>query len=73
LTIFTAGLAEVNTGVITVIWNLSPLFMAIGDYFILDQRLTRMQIYGMILMIICTVLIGVSGINNTPTKKVSLI
>jgi drug/metabolite transporter (DMT)-like permease len=73
LTIFTAGLAEINAGVITVIWNLTPLFLAICDYFFLDQRLTGMQIYGMFLMMTCTILIGVSGINNTPTNEISQI
>jgi len=32
-----SGLANINTGVITVIWSVTPIYVAFADYFMLGQ------------------------------------
>ena len=52
-----ADLAQVNVGVITVIWCVHPLFIAIADYFIFGTKLKYFHIIGMTLIVTGTILI----------------
>ena len=39
LTIYFATAADINVGVITTIWSVDPVFLAIVDYFMFGQKL----------------------------------
>ena len=39
LTLWFSNLAQVNVGVICIIWSLTPLLVAIADYLIFKQKL----------------------------------
>lgn len=59
-----ARLAMINTGVVSVIWAISPFFSALLDFFINRQSLLVSQFIGMVFMLICAVLVGVKTIVN---------
>ena len=39
LTMWFANLAQINVGLITVIWSINPLYMAAADYFLFKTKL----------------------------------
>ena len=55
-----AGLARINVGVITTIWAVNPLFMAIIDSIIFKQKLLYYHYIGMFSIVACTLIISVS-------------
>lgn len=57
-TIWFANLAMVNVGLITVIWNINPLYMAAVDYFIFKNKMKYYHIVGTGMIIICGVLLS---------------
>lgn len=71
VTMWFANLAHVNVGVITVIWSVLPLFLAIADYCIFDQKLKYYHFIGMFLIIVCTVLISLQRfiVPSEPTSE----
>lgn len=50
-TIWFTGLANVNTGVVTILWSTHPLFMAIADHFIYGQAIGYYHFIGMALIL----------------------
>ena len=60
ITIWFALMANINAGVITVIWSVTPLGVAIAEYFIFGQRLKRNYQVGMALIIICVVALSLN-------------
>lgn len=60
LTMWFAGLARINVGVITTIWAVNPLFMAIIDSIIFKQKLLYYHYIGMFSIVACTLIISVS-------------
>lgn len=61
LTVWTARLAEVNPGVVTVIWSATPIFQAIIDKLFFYESLKYNHWIGMIMIIICSVLLGLQN------------
>lgn len=57
-----ANTAGVNVGVITTIWSVNPLFMAVADYLIYGQRLQYFHIIGLIAIVACTICISLSSV-----------
>lgn len=62
LTMYYAARAEVNVGLITTIWSVNPLFMAIGAFAFFAEKLETYHFVGMILIVICTVLLSLSTV-----------
>lgn len=65
-----SNLAGVNVGVITTIWSLNPIFLAIADYFINKQKLKYYHSIGLISIICCCVAINLSDVfkSSAPNK-----
>ena len=63
-TMYFANKAGVNVGIITTIWSLNPLFMATADFFIFGQPLKHYHYQGLISILICSVVISLSGMAN---------
>lgn len=61
-----AELAAVNAGIITGIWNIEPLCLALFDYLLYRQTLTYQHWVGMLSLVLCAVLISLEG---TPTQN----
>lgn len=57
-----AAEANVNVGVITTIWSVNPLFMAIVDYIVFKQQLKYYHVLGTISIVLCTIVISLSGV-----------
>jgi len=62
LTIFFASKADINVGLITTIWSVNPLFMAIMDSIFFSQKLQYFHVIGMISIVACTVVLSLSGV-----------
>lgn len=58
ISMWTSHLANINVGVISVIWTLNPLIQALVDYYLINQRLTSNLWIGMILLAITSVLLS---------------
>ena len=54
-------LADINTGIISGIWNLVPLFMAVLDYLFYRQVLNKYHIVGVVSLVLCAFLITVAS------------
>ena len=50
--------AKINVGVITCIWSLNPLFMAIFDWILFDVKLKYFHIIGTIALVIAVLSIS---------------
>ena len=62
VTMWFANIANVNPGVVTVIWALGPLYMALAEWWSLGTKLQQHHWIGVFLIIICAILIALSGI-----------
>lgn len=62
LTMYCAKLAQINVGVIITIWSINPLFMALLDYLFFGQKLQYYHVIGTVAIVICTVVISLSGV-----------
>ena len=60
LTIYTGRLADVNVGVVSILWRMNVLMMAFADYFINGQKLKIYHIIGMISILASCICIGFS-------------
>ena len=60
ITIWCAVLANINAGVLTVIWSVTPLGVAFTEYFFFGVRLKVNYIIGMMLIIICAVALSLN-------------
>ena len=66
--LFCAVYANINTGVITIIWRSSVFMAALADYIIFGQKLKYYHFIGLISCVTCTVLIALSKV-VTPDAK----
>lgn len=57
-----AYLATLNKGVVSVIWGLNPLFIALMDGVLYRQKMTVKHFFGFLSLILCTVAITLTGI-----------
>ena len=60
MTMYYAYLADLNKGVVSVIWGLNPLFIALFDFFLYKQKFAWRHLFGAISLIFCTIAIGIS-------------
>lgn len=58
---WTAHLANINVGVISVIWSMTPLLQAIVDYFLFKEKLKYNLWIGMILMVFTSALLSMQS------------
>lgn len=68
MTMWTAYLANINVGVITVIWSFMPLIQAICDYYLFKQKLTYNLYIGMTMIIFTSVLLSLQNFILTPDE-----
>ena len=72
-TIWTAVLANINAGVVCVIFAFSPLFQAIVDRCCFGDKLKYHHWIGMIMIVICSALLSlhsyILGENNGPSNQ----
>lgn len=54
--------ANVNTGAITTIWSITPLFIAFLDHFIIGIKLKMRHLFSMICLFLCTISISISSL-----------
>lgn len=62
LTMWFAALADINVGVITVIWSVNPLFMAIMDWIIYKVSLECYHLAGTLAIVACTIILSLAGV-----------
>jgi multidrug transporter EmrE-like cation transporter len=62
VTLFFANKANINVGLITTIWSVNPLFMAIMDSIMFHQKLQYYHHIGMVAIVACTVVLSLSGV-----------
>ena len=60
ITFYNALKADLNVGVISGIWAINPLFLAILDYILFDTRLTNRHIIGILCLIISATMVSLS-------------
>lgn len=58
LTMWTAYLADINVGIMSVIWSITPLLQGIVDFFMIKQKLSYNLWVGMILMVVACALLS---------------
>ena len=64
--------ANLNAGIVTTIWAVTPLYGAVLDYLFFGQRLTTRHIIGVITLIACAAsisLANVIGVESTGGDK----
>ena len=61
VSIWLASLANINAGIITVIWSATPLFQAIADRLLFGDKLKYNHWIGMLLIFTCSVLLGLQS------------
>ena len=62
---WTANLAGLNIGVVTVIWAINPALLACVEYFVFGTKPQIAHAFGILCMIACSVLLALSH----PSKK----
>ena len=62
LTLYTSTRTVLNAGVVSSIWSLTPFVMAIGDYIFFGIKITISQVYGMLLIVVCVILLGLKDV-----------
>lgn len=62
LTMYFAARAGVNAGIITTLWSLNPLYIAVCDYFFFGTKLRYYHHVGTFAIIVCIILISLSGV-----------
>ena len=53
-----AIMAELNPGSITTLFSLNSVYVAILFYFCFDEKLSKMKIVGVFLMVACAITLG---------------
>jgi drug/metabolite transporter (DMT)-like permease len=66
--LFSAVYANINTGVITIIWRSSVFMAAFADYILFGTQLKYYHWIGLVLCVTCTVLIGLSKVVSPEVK-----
>lgn len=59
-TVYFAGKAGINIGIITILWCIDPVYLAIADFFLNGQRLNYNHFIGIFIMLCCSVIISLS-------------
>lgn len=57
-TIYLCVLAQVNAGLITSMWAITPFFSATLDAIFFHQHINRSQIFGMMFVVVSVILLG---------------
>lgn len=70
VTMYFATAASINVGVITVIWSITPLLMALADRIIYKFHLKYYHFIGMISMMVCTIFIALMGTDKSPKVEI---
>lgn len=66
--------ANINVGVITIIWSIDPIFMAIVDKILFGQKLMYNHIIGILSMLACCIAISLSDyFDGNSSKDLDLI
>lgn len=58
VTLYFAERAQINSGTISTIWNACPLFTAIMDLIMFNQKMKYYHIIGMVALVLCSVLLS---------------
>ena len=61
-TMWLAALANVNTGLITVIWAVNPFFMSVVDYILFKRRLLYYHWIGLAAIVLSTVILSLRSV-----------
>jgi uncharacterized membrane protein len=61
LTMHFSALADVNVGLITTIWSINPVFMALMDRICFGTKLECYHLVGTLFIVVCTVVLSVQG------------
>jgi len=72
LTFHYAIRADINVGVISTVWAINPLFLAVLDFLIYKQQLTKKHLLGMISLVLCAVCISLSRVVQPDTAHGSI-
>ena len=62
LTIYFAVAADLNAGVITTIWSVTPFFVALADFMVFGVRLKTYHIVGIALVVLSTIMLSLMKI-----------
>lgn len=62
MTFYYAELAGINAGVISTVWSANPFFLAVLDYVIYKQKLTKFHIIGMVLLMLCAIFVSLASV-----------
>jgi drug/metabolite transporter (DMT)-like permease len=54
--------ADVNPGLTTSIWSVTPFFMSLADFIIFGNRLKRNHYIGITLIMLCVILLGLRDV-----------
>lgn len=70
ITIWTSGLADMNVGVVQVLFSITPLLVACAEYVIYKYSLSCNYLIGLILMVISAALLSFNTLmNNLKSHK----
>ena len=61
---WTALLADMNVGIITVLWSVTPLMVACAEYFIYQHSLSCNYLIGMFLMVFSAVVLSLNSLDH---------
>tara|TARA_B110000285_G_C14933187_1_gene518311 strand:+ start:126 stop:554 length:429 start_codon:yes stop_codon:yes gene_type:complete len=73
LTMYFATDAGINVGVVTVIWSVNPLLMALADRIIYKTKLKYYHYVGLLAIMICTIVIALVGAGKSPSAEIKAI
>lgn len=73
LTMYFATEAQINVGLITVIWSVNPLMMAFADRIIYKTKLKYYHYIGLLAIACCTVIITLFGGAKADIKVIELV
>jgi len=65
-TMWTAQKANTNVGIITCIWSINPLFIAVSDYLIYKQKLKFSHAIGTVALVLCVLFISLASNKDDP-------
>jgi len=62
--------AEVNSGISTCIWSVTPFFMSFADYLMFGNKLGKHQIAGITLITCSIILLSLRDVINPPSEEI---
>ena len=60
--LLTAVMADVNVGLITMIWSITPFFSSAIDYYYFDRSLEKSQFIGILFVVLSVALLSLRGV-----------